>query len=556
MPRGSLRRKSIFGLVLVMCMLGSLLAGAAFGLRSFHRANNKLVDQLPELGAATTLLKVAAQLDARNAVSIEGKARLKQDLFRVRQALHVYFEVLRKNTTRFLDMESKREELDLAFRADAEVTELLRLIEPTDTVHYQFNATKVYLSNHPEMLLFYDGKGRVIATPTIADRVERLNSCTSELPASLHRGLMEILSESGSTYQTSRSIVILSTVCVAALLFLLGRLFHKWVLKPVDYLHAGVLQVAMGNFSHRIELNSSDEMQALADAFNSMTHRLGAMYADLERQVDIRSRQLVRSERLAGVGFLAAGVAHEINNPLASIAFGAEALESRVNRWTDQYPASEVKPIKSYLAMIQEEAFRCKRITERLLDFARGGDTQRERTDVISLVQSVVEMTRHMGKYRGRTIRFQPRSPLFCEVDGQEIKQVVLNLVVNALEAIESGGHLIIEAHATQGMAEISFTDNGHGMPADVVEHVFEPFFTRKRSGKGTGLGLSISHRIINQHGGELMAESPGENLGSESSRRRPRHSRIKEDRGQCRTRRGAVHYESYSRTTKPICVN
>jgi signal transduction histidine kinase len=508
--------------MLVMFMLGSLLTGAVYGLRSFHRANNKLVDQLPELGAATALLKEAAHLDARNADTSEGKARLRQDLIRVRQALQVYFEVLRKNTTRFLDMESKREELDLAFRTDAEVTELFRLIDPTDPVYYQFNATKVYLTNHPEVLLFYDDKGRVLASPSIADRVERLNSYTSELPASLHRGLMEILAESGSTYRASRSTVVLSTACVIALLILLGRLFHKWVLKPVDYLHAGVLQVAGGNFTHRIDLNSSDEMQALADAFNSMASHLGATYADLERQVDLRSRQLVRSERLAGVGFLAAGVAHEINNPLASIAFGAEAMESRISRWSDQYPASEIKPVKSYLAMIQEEAFRCKRITERLLDFARGGDTRRERTDVIALVQSVVEMTSHMGKYRGRTIRFQPRMPLFCEVDGQEIKQVILNLVVNALEAIESGGHLIIEAHASQGMAEISFTDNGHGMPAEVVEHVFEPFFTRKRSGKGTGLGLSISHRIINQHGGELMAESPGENLGSTFTVRLP----------------------------------
>ena len=242
----------------------------------------------------------------------------------------------------------------------------------------------------------------------------------------------------------------------------------------------------------------------------------------LEHQVDIRSRQLVRSERLAGVGFLAAGVAHEINNPLASIAFGAEALESRLSRWADQFPPAEAKPVRSYLAMIQEEAFRCKRITEKLLDFARGGETHRERMDVVSLVQSVVEMTRHMGKYRSRSIMFQPRSPMFCEVDGQELKQVILNLVVNSLEAIETGGYLIIESHANQGMAELSFTDNGHGMPADVLDHVFEPFFTRKRSGKGTGLGLSISHRIINQHGGELLAESPGENMGSTFTIRLP----------------------------------
>lgn len=522
MKSRTLRHKSIYGLSLVLAMIGVLLAGSAAGLVSFRRANLKMVDQLPELGSATVLLRETARLDARNATSEEGKARLAQDIGRVQTALKTYFEVLRKNTTRFIDINAKREELDLAFRTDAELTQLCRQLSPDQQFDYQFNATGFYLKNHPEVLLLYDGQGRVIAKPTIADRVERLNEYTSDLPVSLHRGLMEILDQSGRAYQASRSIVIVATLCVLVFMLVLARLFRIWILKPVDLLHYGVHEISRGQFEHRINLSTTDEMQSLADAFNTMASKLGAMYSDLEHQVDIRSRQLVRSERLAGVGFLAAGVAHEINNPLASIAFGAEALESRLSRWADQFPPAEAKPVRSYLAMIQEEAFRCKRITERLLDFARGGETQKERTDLVGLVQSVVEMTRHMGKYRGRSIMFQPRTALFCDVDGQEIKQVVLNLVVNSLEAIESGGYLIIEAHANQGMAEISFTDNGHGMPADVLEHVFEPFFTRKRSGKGTGLGLSISHRIINQHDGELLAESPGENMGSTFTIRLP----------------------------------
>jgi signal transduction histidine kinase len=94
--------------------------------------------------------------------------------------------------------------------------------------------------------------------------------------------------------------------------------------------------------------------------------------------------------------------------------------------------------------------------------------------------------------------------------------------VVNALEAIESGGCLIIQSNADHGMAQVSFTDNGHGMSADVLENVFEPFFTRKKDGRGTGLGLSISHRIINQHGGELLAESPGAGMGATFTIRLP----------------------------------
>lgn len=522
MRRGTLRHKSLLGLTLVLAMLGSLFLGAAFGLRSFRHTNEKLIDQLPELGSSTLLMREASRLDARNAGSAAGKAVLLKDIERVRTALRVYFEVLRKNTTRFADVTSKRNELDLAFRIDAGLTELARQIQPEESHEYELNATPFYLANHPEVLIHYDSQGRMINKPTVADRIEQLNEHTSDLPGRLHRGLMVILENSSEEFRTSRTIVIASTLAVLTLLLVLARLFRRWVLKPMDRLHFGVIQLAQGRFDHRISLATSDEMQALAEAFNDMANRIGASYAELEQQVELRSRQLVRSERLAGVGFLAAGVSHEINNPLASIAFGAEALESRFDQLGEKIPPAEFKPVRHYLSMIQEEAFRCKRITEKLLDFARGGDTQRERTDLAGLVQSVVEMTRHMGKYRDRSIRFSPRTPLFADVDGQEIKQVVLNLVVNALEAIETGGCLIIESCADHGMARISFTDNGHGMSADVLENVFEPFFTRKKHGRGTGLGLSISHRIINQHGGELLAESPGEGMGATFTIRLP----------------------------------
>jgi two-component system NtrC family sensor kinase len=237
--------------------------------------------------------------------------------------------------------------------------------------------------------------------------------------------------------------------------------------------------------------------------------------------VQERSRQLVRSERLAGVGFLAAGVAHEINNPLASIAFCSEALENRLvpllDRGDGPNPGDggDAKLVRNYLRMIQEEAFRCKSITERLLDFSRCADIQRERTDLACLIQGVVEMIRHMGKYRGKAIAFQPREVVMAHVDAQEIKQVVLNLVVNALDSMEVDGTLRIELRHADGMAEMVFNDDGCGMSSEVLENLFEPFFTRRRVGKGTGLGLSITHNIISQHQGEITATSPGEERGS-----------------------------------------
>ena len=198
--------------------------------------------------------------------------------------------------------------------------------------------------------------------------------------------------------------------------------------------------MARGSFDYSIDLTSGDEMQALAEAFNDMTARLRVTYADLERQVRERSRQLVRSERLAGVGFLAAGVAHEINNPLASIAFCSEALENRLAPMLAAGDVADAKVVQNYLRMVQEEAFRCKSITEKLLDFSRCGEIKRERTDLAGLIQGVVEMIRHMGKYRQKKIVFLPREAVLAHVDAQEIKQVVLNLVVNALDCMAENG--------------------------------------------------------------------------------------------------------------------
>ena len=151
-----------------------------------------------------------------------------------------------------------------------------------------------------------------------------------DLPDKLHRDFYAILLMSQRQYQTSRVIVWTSALAVLAMLCGLAALFHRWVLYPVRLLQRGVRRVARGQFDYKIDLKTGDEMQGLAEAFNDMTARLSVTYADLERQVQERSRQLVRSERLAGVGFLAAGVAHEINNPLASIAFCSEALENRL----------------------------------------------------------------------------------------------------------------------------------------------------------------------------------------------------------------------------------
>jgi signal transduction histidine kinase len=306
---------------------------------------------------------------------------------------------------------------------------------------------------------------------------------------------------------------------------LLGS-FYSWVFNPIRDLEAGVIRVAKGDLDHRVEVHSGDEMEDLGAAFNDMMQRLQDLYSDLARQVNERSRQLVRSERLASVGFLAAGVAHEINNPLASIAFCSEALEARLNDLLRNMPSSrldeEHELFSKYLKMIQEEAFRCKNITERLLAFSRPGERRREKTDLRELVQLVLDVTQHLPNHRGKEIKFEMSAERLAAgaaitawVNSEEIKSVVLNLVVNALDSMDEGGKLTIRLGQRSDMAELQFSDTGCGMTQEVLDNIFEPFYTRSRTGKGTGLGLTISHRIITQHGGEIEASSGGPNQGS-----------------------------------------
>ena len=185
---------------------------------------------------------------------------------------------------------------------------------------------------------------------------------------------------------------------------------------------------------------------------NAMTSRFQQIRDDLDEQVQQRTREVVRSEQLASVGFLAAGVAHEINNPLASIAWSAESLESRLYEILhgedelDEEQSEELNVLRKYLRRIQDEAFRCKGITEKLLDFSRLGDIQRQDTDLRELVQVVIDMVKHLGKHSRKTIEFRCDQHVVVPVNAQEIKQVVLNLITNALDSLEQHGTVACRA--------------------------------------------------------------------------------------------------------------
>jgi two-component system, NtrC family, sensor kinase len=344
--------------------------------------------------------------------------------------------------------------------------------------------------------------------------LEKLQNFAIELPGHLHSKLIGFADEVRGQYRVLILTAWMATVSACLIFLLFMRLSYRWIFRPLQTLIAGSRCVAAGGFGYRIRLDTDDEMAELAAALNDMTARFQQIRDDLDRQVQDRTKQVVRSEQLASVGFLAAGVAHEINNPLASIAMCAESLEGRMRTALNQSDPQQTV-VGNYLRMIQSEAFRCKGITEKLLDFSRIGPGKRENTELGELIRGVLEMLSHMGKYQRKRIAFAPAEAVIAAVNPQEIKQVVLNLLTNALDNLDDGGTVQVHVEARGGYAVLSVVDDGCGMEPDVLEHVFEPFFTRRRGGQGIGLGLSITYRIIADHGGDIEAASAGAGKGS-----------------------------------------
>jgi signal transduction histidine kinase len=165
--------------------------------------------------------------------------------------------------------------------------------------------------------------------------------------------------------------------------------------------------------------------------------------------------------------------------------------------------------------MIQNEAFRCKGITEKLLDFSRTGRGERTRTELRAVAESMLEMALTQSRYRHKSIEILPGGPVYAMVNPQEMKQVLLNLLTNALDSIDDEGMVTISAKRERNCAVLIVSDNGNGIDSETLTHIFEPFFTTKDPGVGTGLGLAIANRIILGHKGKISASSLGKGMGA-----------------------------------------
>ena len=333
-------------------------------------------------------------------------------------------------------------------------------------------------------------------------------------------GVLEVAASTANLNRRQESAAWRATaflVIIGAIVFFAVLLFTRGVItRPIKKLLAGVDDVARGDLSHTVLSEREDEIGKLASRFNEMTFSLRESQAETARQNQARSgleERLFQTEKMATIGQLAAEIAHEVGTPLNVISGRARTLGKK---------ASDTEAVVKNAGIIAEQSQRITRIIQRLLDFARRriGHVETELVDMGQIAATTLEFL----EGRLRSAKVEPTLDVPDDLPllrGQpdQLQQVLLNLIINATEAMPGGGSLIVEAgeqtRRRPGLADaapetvvvVSVSDTGAGIPEEIRERIFEPFYTSKDREGGTGLGLAVSHGIVKEHDGWIEVD-------------------------------------------------
>jgi two-component system NtrC family sensor kinase len=328
------------------------------------------------------------------------------------------------------------------------------------------------------------------------------------------------------TAASRRSAALAAGLIFLATLLTAGIVYWA-VYLPTRKLRAGTEALAAGNLDVQIDLDRSDELGQLASSFNLMARNLKSAHEELrgwsetlEERVSEKTaaleevnRQIIQVEKSASLGKMAATVAHELNNPLSGIVTYAKLLARKVTRQLPEGP--EKDKIIEDLDLIRAESMRCGQIVRDLLTYARAGSQELEPAHLHALIERALKLTAHHMELGHVTVEVKLEladDRVVC--DGDQIIQALLALVINAAEAMPEGGQLTVstrEAPDDPTLAELIVSDTGVGIPGEIQERIFDPFFSTKADTKGVGLGLAVVYGIVKRHGGTIGVESaPG----------------------------------------------
>lgn len=320
-----------------------------------------------------------------------------------------------------------------------------------------------------------------------------------------------------STETRSRTTFLYIFALGTVAMILIGYVLAQLIARPILRLRDMSQAVAGGDLNQRIGLHQNDEIGELAGSFDTMTMRLqerteeaARLYAETVHRnkelADINARlqamqlQLIQSEKLAAIGQLTAGIVHDVKNPLAVIKGLAEVLQD---------DATITDETRHELQVIRESAEKANRIVSDLLKFARQSQPEMETHDLRETVEASIRLTTYLiREARIQLVKAIPEQATLVMYDPQQIEQVLINMIHNAIQAMPNRGTLQVSLAQGDGTAAIAIQDTGTGISPENLKRIFDPFFTTKPEGVGTGLGLSVSYGIVANHQGKIEVES------------------------------------------------
>lgn len=327
----------------------------------------------------------------------------------------------------------------------------------------------------------------------------------ASLAAAIERESRDVGDDLDRGSDAMRQQLLLLGLAGAVTLGLLGWHLLRRVLQPVEDLRQAARRLGEGDLRADIPRQHDDELGDLAGAFRAMARQLRSNRDELEARVAARTQEALRSARLAQLGTLAAGVAHEINNPLASIVAAADGLLRSLR----DAPTADPGQVE-YLQILRKEALRAKDITTRLLRLARDDAPRRETVRLAAEVREAAAFLAPQFAQAGLRLDVAIAAEDEFLGDPEAWRQVLRNLLANAMDASPAGGTVRVGLQRRDGALRLDVHDDGPGIPAELRQQVFEPFFTTKPPGRGTGLGLALAHRIVESHGGRIwVADAP-----------------------------------------------
>jgi signal transduction histidine kinase len=468
---GSLRSKVLIGYLFVVALLTGLAVFGFVQLEKIDRANETL-------RSTSQFLDLAQEI--RNLEKNLALNRKQADYQEARQQLDRAAALLDERRDAFIRMASDQR---------------------VDTL-------RTSVADHDRLLAEYWQalRTRAAKAKTLEDSVQESRS---GIFAEAEQMAATAVAEVDRALRHHRLSLVVSVGLLGVILYGAGKLLSRQVAQPLRIMEEKMQAVARGEI-RAIDLGSSDrEIRSLSAAFNRMLDELNA-----------RQREMVRSEKLASLGTMLSGVAHELNNPLSNISTSTQILAEELGQADPAYQRELVEQIDS-------ETDRARQILRALLDFAPERAFRRESVPLQPLLQDTLRLFAGQVPENVR-VSLNVAEDITVDADRPRLQQVFLNLFRNAVEAMPAGGELTVQASlaaadsaqpgrrrpgdgvaAGRRVVEIEVRDTGSGIAPQVLSRIFDPFFSTKEVGKGSGLGLFVAHQIVTEHGGSIAAESP-----------------------------------------------